>query len=209
MTPLISMLRIYMGALATKARLARWYKVFPFLMAYGLISYSIWPAYLQLAELKEASSGISFCMSQQRPNSMAPIKSWLASYVLLCIAIGLFCDSSLYHIIKSRQRVHPSQDGGVVPWYSSNQVPMDDLQIPIKATQISIGLLVMFAGLLPGVLVGAYVHLLDLFFDVALLLANVIPILIMFVGVKNKAKIQQAPARLQFHEDVELQQGHA
>ena len=107
--------------------------------------------------------------------------------------------------------MHPSKDGGVVPWLSSNQAPMDDFQIPIKATQISIGLLVLVAVFFPGFLVGAYVHLLDLAFDVALVLANVIPILIMFLGVKNKAKIQQgpaqpAPARLQFHEDIEFQE---
>ena len=113
----------------------------------------------------------------------------------------------MYHLIKRRHEAHQSKDGDVIPWYSSNQVPLEELQIPIKATKISIGLLLSVACFSPGVLVGAYTHMIDLYFDAALLVANVIPILIMFVGVKNKAKIQQIPAMagpsgLQFHEDI-------
>ena len=107
MTPFISMLRLYMGILAAKAKLARWYKVLPTLLTFSLVSYSIWPAFLQLTELSEARSGITNCMSQQRPNKMMPLKFFMAFYVFTDILIGLFCDSSLYYFVKRRQEVKP------------------------------------------------------------------------------------------------------
>ncbi len=207
MSPLISMLRIYMSKLAAESKVAKIKVLFPLIIVAIVASFSCWPFQVAILEWNESVTLISKCLMQDLKVGSLPLRISGHAFILICMALGALSDYEMYLFVKKRNS--GQSEIQLVAWKSQHQECLDqDLHIPIRATLISTCgfVLIFFLTILAYSelfydSVFAHFHSID-FISFGSFCSSLLPCILMMFNFKKRNKIQNAqpPNELQLHD---------
>ena len=213
MPAMISILRIRMAKLASKAKLIKPLEGILVIFSLSVLSMLSFPLSTLLQEQFEYQNLIARrCLDgKDRPkNVIFPAITILTHFSLICI--GLFCDISLYFFVKHQSWAQ--QNGtSLVPWKSTEdkKLGQEDTQVPIRATIVATCLIFIMLGVSISGTISIYEaeYVNTMYFAVCSIVFTSVslPIVLVTITVKhqNKINVSQPPRKLQFHEeDIEL-----
>ena len=115
--------------------------VIPFITLGSLCCYGLAPCLILLQHHIGLETHISICDGdRKRQRNWLIICIWLIFLVGMTL-VGLYCDKSLYDFVK-KQHQSSNNQAQLVAWKSTNFSVEEDLQVPIKATAMSLFLIV-------------------------------------------------------------------
>ena len=212
MCSLISILRLYMTKLANKAKIAKKYHIIPVIILCTICFYGLGNAIVVLNEYFGFKTANSICTeTENKPSNPIAVFVFCIIFIGTCVA-GLVCDVLLYKFIR---KTHPNsnQESNLIPWKSTNSKAEEDLQVPLRASFISI--FVTFSTIIimtffSASILGVYPKFAWKIFVITFFtLPTFLPINLTIFTVKkhNKIHVSQPPPALQFHEEnvIELE----
>lgn len=202
----ISFLRYYSVQKASKTRLVK-AKTMALFICFGTItSYSIIISEMNFNDINGYFSFLSLCDHEdlQRPKNPLVVIGILSYFTV--IIIGLIYDVKLIIFVKKRG-TQVQSEATLVPWKSSDESVSNDLQVPVRATVITIVIILILFGL--AVFAKYLMHGIDdsefhLWLQPIIMIpAAVFPVILVTLTVKqqDKLKVSQPPTALQFHDE--------
>lgn len=211
MINIMSVLRYQISYMASEAKIIGDLTMAIIVTLVSVVNYGFTPFIVMLQEMREVKSAVTLCMNEDHyPNGLELVILALMKIIILTI-VGAFHDFRLYQFVKNRNQT--STQSNVVPWKSVDKGQAEnDLEVPLRATVVSIvvfviSLIVWTSGVLIVATSGNQIQpAIGIF---AMLLANTLPMIVIFITISHQAKkagaIAQAqpPAQLQFHDEDE------
>ena len=213
MTNVISALRFYMAKLASKTKIVKSREMIFLILFSTVICYGLVPSLVSLQHHLGFHNHITHCEKQahHRPRSVVlPLVD--VTFVISMTILGIVSDVKMFLFVKKRQN-SVGVESKIIPWKSTNEDVKSDLQVPLRATVISTGLL-----LLVTLIISLSFTLLSIeggqkFIEyfigiLSMTSSSLLPIIIVNYIVKQQKKIEatQPPQTLQFHEEDENSQ---
>lgn len=205
MGSVVSVLRLYMAKLASRAKIAKKSLTVPIITFGTILCYSTAPICMNIQESLGFRTYVLNCgesasqhFSKER-NLLLPL---LALFVfVMIISVGIYCDVAMYIFVRKRSGC-PSNESRLVPWKRPKTSVGEDLQVPIRATIIST--YIMLFNLTSVILWTQNRDTLDIQAPVAIVFIMTttnLPTMLIFFTFKKTSRVRtsQPPQNLQFH----------
>ena len=206
MGALISLLRYYSAHLASKAKIIQRYSAIPIII-FGIFISFLAPFAINLNNAMGYDSLVAYCHEKETflpSNPIVPLI--IVPIYALILILGLLSDMKMYLFVRKRH--NQINDGStLVPWKKSSENEKEDLEIPIRATFISIILMIISYIIIGSLLVSVYGDFTTEFISWTLCLlgnsAAICPVVLVSFTFKRQKEIKpipQPPQGLHFHE---------
>ena len=202
LTSMISILKYYMTMKASKCQIADETYMTYMLFLFISFTYGVDVMLIVISNHFGMPSMVLICKGQEATYDGPPfVHIVFISYLVIMMALGLYCDICLYAFLKSRNA--SPRESKLVPWKSDTK--KEDLTIPVRATCLGI---VSFVIIL-AISAVAIKYLNDqshtngiLVISTALWAIFLLPMLIFLTVKKQNQKVNvQPPKHLHFHDD--------